>query len=199
MLSKLMCGAILASAVAGASAQTWTFTYTGFEIPYQPTGVRTFYPDVTIGGSFSGADGNGDGVLSANELSAFTIHSPWINGTDFTRCAQDATPNSTCSLDTFSFGPQGNLAFTVNWSRQTGNQAGLGYYGGIQSGVRESAVTYDIGDSFYSEEAWTPSTRFAISPPPVPEPPPAAMALAGLLALGLARVPSTRRLRARHS
>lgn len=193
MLSKLMCGAILASAAAGASAQTWNFTYTGFNVLYEPTGVRTFHPDVTISGNFSGTDRNGDGVLSAAELTSFTIQSPWINGTDFTRCAQDRTPNSGCSLDAFSFGPQDNLAFTVKWNRQTGNEAGLGYYGSLRSGATEWAVTYDKGDSFYSEEAWTPATTLTISPPPVPEPPLAGMTLTGLLALALGRLIAARR------
>jgi hypothetical protein len=188
MLSKLLCGAILASAAVGASAQTWDFTYTGFTVYYgQPT-ARVFDPSVTINGSFSGTDRNGDGTLSATELTSFLIHSLGIKGTDFTRCAQDATPTNMCSLDAFSFGPQGNLGFTVTWSRPPGSEGGLGYYGGIQSGVRESLNTYDRGDSFYAEWAWAPGTTLAISRPPVPEPPPAALAFAGLLALGLVRL-----------
>jgi len=188
MLSKLLCGAILASAAAGASAQTWNFTYKGFTVYYgQPT-ARVFDPSVTINGSFSGTDRNGDGTLSATELTSFLIHSLGINGTDFTRCARDATPTNTCSLDAFSFDPQGNLAFAVTWSRPPGSEGGLGYYGGIQSGVRESLNTYDRGDSFYAEWTWAPGTTLAMSPPPVPEPPPAALGLAGLLALGLVRL-----------
>jgi hypothetical protein len=147
---------------------------------------------LTVHLSFSGTDRNGDGTLSATELTSFLIHSLGINGTDFTRCAQDATPNNMCSLDAFSFGPPGNLAFTVKWSRPPGNEDGFGYYGGIESGVRESFITYDRGDSFYAEWAWTPATLLAISPPPVPEPPHTAMALAGLLALGLAGLPLKR-------
>jgi len=30
MLSKLLCGAVLASSALGASAQTWNFSYAGF-------------------------------------------------------------------------------------------------------------------------------------------------------------------------
>jgi hypothetical protein len=198
MLSKSLCGVIFASAAAGATAQTWNFTYTGFTTYYgQPT-ARVFDPNVTISGSFSGTDRNGDGTLSTPELSSFLIQSLGIKGKDFTRCAQDATPNNMCSLDAFSFSPQGNLAFTVKWNRPLGNEGGFGYNGGIESGVRESFNTYDRGDSFYAEWAWDPRTTLTISPAPVPEPPPAALALTGLLTLGLAGLPSARRRAAGH-
>jgi hypothetical protein len=185
MLSKLLCGAVLASAAAGAAAQTWNFTYTGLQ------------PSSTIYGSFSGSDHNGDGVLSAAELTSLIIHSAKVYGTDFTGCAQHSDFVFSCSLDAFSFDPKGNLAFTVNW---VGNSSEVTHTGHIVSGVEQLETSSSAGTFLYTEKwVWTNDTKLVISPPPVPEPSPAAMSLAGLLALGLARLPLTRRPRARQT
>lgn len=179
MLSKLICGTILVSAAAGASAQTWNFGYTGFRFvgPYEDQ----FLPDARISGSFSGTDRNGDGDLSAAELTSFIVHSSNIDGADFTRCAQNSSFVFSCSLDAFSFGPKGSLAFTVNWQ---GNSNEITRTGRIVSGVDETLDVSTGGVFLYTDKwLWTKDTKLLISPPPVPEPPPAPMALAGLLAL----------------
>jgi hypothetical protein len=180
MLSKLMCGAVVASAAAGASAQTWDFTYTGFT--FRGPDRQQFLPDATIKGSFSGTDRNGDGVLSANELTSFIVHSFWNNDTDYTRCAGNANVYSACSLDAFSFGPNNKLAFTVTWNGGD-NGYGNGWYGGIVSGSLEAVHIVNSFDIYSVGWLWSDQTTLAISPDPVPEPPQAAMALAGLAGL----------------
>jgi hypothetical protein len=77
-------------------------------------------------------------VLSANELSSFIVYSFWNNDTQFTRCAQESNVYSACSLDAFSFGPKGNLAFTVR--RNGGDGFGAGWYGGIQIAIWEQST-----------------------------------------------------------
>jgi hypothetical protein len=193
MLSRLLCGAILASAAAGAAAQTWNFSYTGFTF-LTPVGQQQFLPDATIDGSFSGTDRNGDGVIAANELNSFVVHSFWNNDTEFTRCARDFDVYSACSLDAFSFGLKDNLAFKV---RCNGGDNGYNarWYGGIESGTWQTGNTrYTTpGNSaaidYAAARLWFDQTRLAVSPAPVPEPPQAALVLTGLLALALAGLP----------
>jgi hypothetical protein len=191
MLSKLMCGAILASAAVGASAQTWNFSYTGFT--FLGPDRNEFLPDATINGSFSGTDRNGDGVLDATELSSFIVHSFWNNDTEFTRCARDSNVYSSCSLQAFSFRPKDDLAFTVSWSG--GDGFGSGWYGGIATGVWETVHTYNAATNSANGYSvgwlWSDQTKLVVSP--APEPSQAALTLAGLLVLGLARLPLTRR------
>jgi hypothetical protein len=184
MLSKLLCSALLASAAAGASAQTWNFSYTGFT--FRGPDRQQFLPDATIIGSFSGTDRNGDGVLSANELNSFIVHSFWNNDTEYTRCARDSNVYSACSLQAFSFGPKDNLAFTVTWS---GGESGVpsGWYGGIETGNLEAVHIYNSFDIYSVGWLWSDQTRLVISPAPVPEPSRASLALAGLLSLTLRR------------
>jgi hypothetical protein len=193
MLSKLLCGAALASAAAGASAQTWNFNYSGFNF-LTPNGQQQFLPDATIDGSFSGTDRNGDGAIAANELTSFIVHSFWNNDTEFTRCAQDFNVYSACALDAFSFGPQDQLAFKVHWNGGD-NGYNASWYGNIESGVWETIHTsYTTpGNTAATNYAvawqWSDQTRLTIAPAPVPEPSQAAlmlMGLAGLLTLGLA-------------
>jgi hypothetical protein len=198
MLNKLICGAILASAAAGASAQTWNFNYTGFT--FLGENRTQFLPDATINGSFSGTDRNGDGVLSANELSSFIVHSFWNNDTEFTRCAQDNNVYSACGLNAFSFGPNGKLAFTVRWNGGD-NGYNASWYGVIDTGIWETVNTSyttpgnSAATSYAAAWLWSDQTRLTISAAPVPEPTQAALALTGLmglLALSLARLRSTR-------
>jgi hypothetical protein len=198
MLSKLLCSALLASAAAGASAQTWNFSYTGFT--FRGPDRQQFLPAATINGSFSGTDRNGDGVLSANELSSFIVHSFWNNDTEFTRCAQDNNVYSACGLNAFSFGPNGKLAFTVRWNGGD-NGYNASWYGVIDTGIWETVNTSyttpgnSAATSYAAAWLWSDQTRLTISAAPVPEPTQAALALTGLmglLALSLARLRSTR-------
>ena len=198
MLSKLLCSALLASAAAGATAQTWNFNYTGFT--FLSENREQFLPDATINGSFSGTDRNGDGVISANELSSFIVHSFWNNDTEFTRCAQDNNIYSACGLNAFSFGPNGKLAFTVRWNGGD-NGYNASWYGVIDTGIWETVNTSyttpgnSAATSYAAAWLWSDQTRLTISAAPVPEPTQAALALTGLmglLALSLARLRSTR-------
>jgi len=182
MLSKLLCGAILASSAVGAPAQTWDFSYTGFT--FRGPDRQQFLPDATIKGSFSGTDRDGDGAISATELTSFIVHSFWNSNTEFTRCAQDANVYSACSLDAFSFRPKDDLAFRVTWN---GGDNGYtdGWYGGIVSGDLEAVHIVNSTDIYSVGWLWSDQTRLAVSPAPAPEPSHAAMTLAGLLALAM--------------
>jgi hypothetical protein len=199
MLNKLLCGAILASVAAGASAQTWNFNYTSFT--FLGENRNQFLPNATINGSFSGTDRNGDGVISANELTSFIVHSFWNNDTEFTRCAQNSNVYSACGLNAFSFGPHDKLAFTVRWNGGD-NGYNASWYGVIDTGIWETVNTSyttpgnSAATTYAAAWLWSDQTRLTISAAPAPEPSQAALALTGLiglLALRLARLRSTRR------
>lgn len=152
---------------------------------------------MTINGSFSGTDRNGDGVISANELSSFIVHSFWNNDTKFTRCAQNANVYSACGLNAFSFGPNDKLAFTVRWNGGD-NGYNASWYGVIDTGIWETVNSYttpgnSAATSYAAAWLWSDQTRLTISPAPVLEPAQAALATTGLAALTLGRLLATRR------
>lgn len=85
----------------------------------------------------------------------------------------------------FSFNPRGDLAFHVSWRQGPFGDGDVGSYGSLDSGNGESISKYSPGGLLLYTWSPTNDTVLAISPPPVPEP--SRAALAGLLALGLAR------------
>lgn len=190
---------LLAAALAGAAwtahaePTTWQFTYTGFLAVFDETTLdgsthrEEFRPDIEITGSFTGADGNGDGVIALSELSGFTLR-----GTDYFACMAEPSPYSRCAIDSFSYALTGALDFTT---RTSGNDE---YYtswdGSVVSGQRAQDGAYrhspwgaDRRDSVQTLY-WTDATRFGIAPAPVPEPASGMLAAAGLILLaGLRR------------
>ncbi|WP_181259435.1 hypothetical protein [Pseudoduganella armeniaca] len=66
-MKKLFCALALCGVAAGASAQTWTYGYTGF----LNVGTQRFDSTASFGGTFSGNDWNEDGVIQKGELSYF--------------------------------------------------------------------------------------------------------------------------------
>jgi MYXO-CTERM domain-containing protein len=141
--------------------------------------TQTFLPDATIQGSFAGRDGNGDGTVDASELTSFIVAA-----LDYTKCASETDPYSSCSLGRFSYALTGKLDFSAGWSA---HDEFFSWYGGVTSGAgnfyHRSGPVGEEDDNLL----WTDATTFSISPAPVPEPAGAAMALAGIAMLGAAR------------
>lgn len=178
---------ILACTSQPTWAQTgWTFSYTGFLL--QETGE--FQPDYRLDGSFRGTDMNADGVLSGDELTMFV----WA-GYDYFENEFHGCTGSWCELQTFSYDlDQGQLSFAADWHYSdealyvsTRTVSGLSHISYQARGYprmdEESTYTY----------VWTDRTRFAISPPPVPEPATPALFAGGLALFGAARLRRMRR------
>jgi hypothetical protein len=128
-------------------------------------------------------------------------HSPRLNSPGNIACWQHFSFARTldyCDVRyRFSFGPNDKLAFTVRWNGGD-NGYNASWYGVIDTGIWETVNTSyttpgnSAATSYAAAWLWSDQTRLTISPAPVPEPSQAMLALAGLLALGLARLRSTR-------
>ncbi|HEU4846071.1 MAG TPA: PEP-CTERM sorting domain-containing protein [Burkholderiaceae bacterium] len=185
MLKKLMCILVLVGAAASAPAQTvWDFSYKGFFNSQS----NQFEPQWTESGQFSGADGNGNGLLELQELTRFK----WSGGAAglVEYIVPFDCPYSQCKLDTFSYNLHtGQLNFSSEWSYSdeisyntsrtvTGDRISIFFSGGA-------------GAAVYGERLWTAETSFNIIPAPVPEPSTALMLAVGIGTLGF----SARRIR----
>jgi hypothetical protein len=145
LISICLASAFLAAGMA--HAETRRFTYLGFEIGPD----RVFNAGASLSGSFTGEDGNHNGIIEASELTDFRLGDYY----DFVGCDGWSV---TCEVRQFSFTRDGQLSFDVHrfqhddmfpwWINWQSNGA---YYQ-----TRQSA--------WY----WTPQTRLAVSA--VPEP-----------------------------
>lgn len=175
------CAAICTGIALPAAAQDfWQFSYTGFLV--KETG--RFEPATRFDGSFRGSDANHDGALELGELETF-----WWNGYSYFESAYTGCYGAYCSLKAFRYDlGTGQLSFDAEWSysdeaaySKTTTITGLShtFYGetGYPAPTNGSTTTY----------LWTDQTRFAISPPPVDEPPALALLPAGLLLMGVLR------------
>jgi hypothetical protein len=180
------CAAICTCLALPAAAQdSWQFSYTGFRI--QDTGQ--FEPRISFDGAFRGSDADHDGTLELGELENF-----WWNGYSYFESAYSGCYGAYCSLKAFRYElGTGQLSFDAEWSysdeaaySRTKTITGVSHTFHGESGYRPPI------SSFTTVYLWTDQTRFAISPPPVDEPPILALLPAGLL-LGAALV----RMRAR--
>jgi hypothetical protein len=174
----------LTLALAGLPARAdtfWTFGYTGFLL--KETGE--FQPGYRLDGFFAGTDANADGVIAKDELSRFNL-----NGFDYFEGSFYGCYGSWCNLNAFSYRPgDGQLSFDADWHysdeavyTSTRTVTGLSHLSHEERGYprmdQVSNYTY----------LWTDQTRFAIAPPPVPEPAMAALLAGGMAVLGVARV-----------
>lgn len=180
-----LCAAVLAAAcVAVQAGETWTFTYTGFH----DTGADVFVPGRQLHGSFTGTDGNGNGILEQFELTALIL-----NDKDFIACAPDSNAYYHCGAEAFSYSLAGGLSFKAGeYGSDPEGWVGGGHY--YISGDGEYTYSYRPGHDERRAWLWTDRTVFAIAPPS-PEPETWAMLAAGLLVLGW----TARRRRPRHA
>ena len=176
-----VCAAICTSLALPATAQDfWQFSYTGFRI--QETGQ--FDPGIRFDGSFRGSDADHDGALELGELETF-----WWNGYSYFESPYTGCYGARCALKAFRYElGSGQLSFDAEWSysdeaaySKTTTITGVShtFYGetGYPAPTNGSTTTY----------LWTDQTRFAISPPPVDEPPALALLPAGLLLMCVLR------------
>lgn len=154
-----------------AQAQTrWSFSYTGFE----QEGV--FDPGMRVTGSFLGSDADGDGVIAQSEVVDFI----W-NGFRYEPLADYCYGGFQCELSGFRYSLDGRLDFRFHWLYRDEMS--------ISSGTTLAGQYIDLAGSVGGGGAlgdrwlWTDQTRFAINPPPVPEPGRLEMAASGLLVL----------------
>jgi len=169
-LSLMLAGSALMPSAQAQSQNLWVFDYTGFE----RDGV--FDPDYQVQGSFMGTDADDDGVIEGTELSRFTWDGYVLSPPD-----SYCEGYRRCTLDDFSYSLTGNLAFDFRWQYSDERAYATGttiagdsiYYYGYLGDDDAISITWN----------WTDQTRFAINPPPVPEPSQYLMVVAGLLGL----------------
>ncbi|WBS02425.1 PEP-CTERM sorting domain-containing protein [Pseudoduganella sp. SL102] len=183
MRKDWMCAAVLAAGAACAHAQetTWQFAYQGFI----DTATGEFLAEERLTGSFSGADGNHDGVISADELTMLSTYNQTYIAPGGNGCVADPSPYLGCGVVRFTYALNGNLDFAVGYSGT--DEFESGWYGGVNTGVSFGSGRYGPFTSWEERFAWTAETTFTISPPP-PVPEPSAMLLlpAGLAVVALA-------------
>jgi uncharacterized protein (TIGR03382 family) len=175
------------TAEAQAAADTWNFSYTGFyltttRVDFIRNSQTTagFEPELTLKGSFSGADNDHDGVIELSELTGFDF-----NGYDYYACAAAPSPYGHCTIGGFSYALTGQLAFSARYAGE--DEFISGWYSAVTSGVQASDGSYRGNEETDRVYDWTGQTRFSIAQvtSPVPEPASGAMAAAGLVLLGL--------------
>lgn len=185
MLKSAVLAALFAtSCAANAAHQTWDFSFTGF----LNESSSLFEADYQWKGSFSGSDGNHDGVIDKSEILSLVI-----NDVDYVACAGDSNGYYLCGTDAFSYQLGGALSFSAGIASSDPE-------GHVSAGhvftVGDSEVDYVSTPFFYSRTAylWSQDTQFRISPAisggavsPIPEPGTWTMLLTGLGALALLR------------
>jgi hypothetical protein len=172
MCQRFLCGAALALAAAfPVHAQTtWEFSYTGF------SDGRGFHPDYSLSGFFIGNDIDRNGLLEQSELQSF-----YWDGLSYALQGEDYCGSVRCELQSFSYSLDGQLDFSTRWTYSDEHSFSSGStVAGRQTGSAGWAGGGPVGGTTWY---WTDATRFAINPPPVPEPAGAGMLAAGLLAL----------------
>lgn len=160
MFRQLFCTAALAGACAATpAAETWTFVYTGF----LDTTDNRFLPDRQLLGSFTGHDGNRDGILARTEITSL-----FLNGKDYVACAADSNEYYVCGADTFSYSTMTGLSFSAGESgHDPEGWVGASHY--FISGDGEYSYAYRPDWEESQAYLWTAQTRFSISSP-APEP-----------------------------
>lgn len=182
MLQRMLCAALLAaSACAHAQETTWNFTYQGFLDA--ETGV--FDAARTLTGTFSGRDGNADGIVALDEVTYLTVDGRNYLSSFDGGCVASESPYLSCSVSRFSYARTGELVFNVGYSGH--DEFVTSWYGGVRSGDRITFGRSTDMDGWETNYLWTERTAFSITPAPVPEPAMLPMALAGLALVGLAR------------
>lgn len=185
MWKQSLAGLVLAATTLAPAAQAqtlWEFSYTGFE-----TG-GAFDPRRELSGFFVGDDLDGDGVVLQSELSRFYLGFLEFDPRERSYCGG---AGYYCEVNDFSYSLDGDLYFSAEWV-YSDEAARSTFY--VTTGDKMEMGGYTgSGGSTWIVSRWTDQTRFAISPPPVPEPGQYAMALAGLALLAARRTVFGRR------
>ena len=173
MLKSIVC-AVLALCAAAPRAETWHFTYQGFH----DSATGSFDGARILTGSFTGADGDHDGIIGRGEITALVVA-----GLDYVACADDSTGFYHCGADAFSYTPGGQLSFSASaWASDPEGAMGAGR--SYVAGEREYEYRFYPGHWEEHTYSWTARTAFAISP--APEPAALTLLLPGLAMLLLA-------------
>ena len=170
MFRHLFCAAVLAGVSHAAGAgETWTFTYTGF----LDNSDNTFLPDHQMLGSFTGYDGDRNGIVERAEITSLIL-----NGKDFVACEADSNEYYRCGANLFSYSVAAGLSFTAGESgTDPEGWIGGGHY--FISGDGEYRYSFRPGQDESHAYLWTAQTGFSINSPN-PEP-----ATWGMLGVGL--------------
>jgi len=173
MWKQSLAGLALAAATFAPAVQAqtlWEFSYTGFE-----TG-GVFDPRRELSGFFVGEDRDGDGLLKQDELSRFYLDFLEYDPRERIYCGGGGFY---CEVNEFSYSLDGKLSFRADWRYSDEGATSIFY---VTTGDRMEMGGYvGSGELSWTVWNWTEQTRFAINPPPVPEPGQWAMLGSGLL------------------
>jgi hypothetical protein len=157
MLKSLVC-AVLALCTAAPHAETWHFAYQGFH----DSATGSFDGTRLLTGSFTGADGDHDGIVGRGEITALVL-----GGMDYVACQGDSNEYYHCGTDAFSYTPGGALYFSAGvWGSDPEGWVGSGHT--YIAGDREYEYRFHLDEWEDHTYRWTPQTTFAISPAPEP-------------------------------
>ena len=169
---------------ATAAPVTVSITYKGLNYDSAGFGDWEFSADRTLSVSFTGNDGNADGVIAADEVSSLLfIYNDYAGG-----IREDANTRFVPRIDAFSYRSPGD--FDIGISDNVYGDTGAGEWTHSSSTVARftsSSVNYDLYLDFWTQSyASTDATTVSVVSS-VPEPSTILMSMAGLGVVALAR------------
>lgn len=166
---------------APAQAQSWNFSYTGFQFVYSDNGdtqLSEFRPNLNVSGNFSAQDLNHDGVISHDELTSLVVQ-----GYDYKACEAGSNTWWHCGVDANFHFQIDNRNLTMSVGQGGSDPEGwVGGWQGFATGQGYYNYSYRPGQS--TSENWNITANTAHWVAAVPEADTWAMLLAGLGVLG---------------